>query len=256
VKMFIATALAVVAVVCSLVLSPELRHKAEDILFGKERTVATNQPGAQAERPSDRLARVVKEAPGKIRRKVSTLTDEDPGPETPVGQQSTAAPEPRPEPAPAPARTEQAERAPAQPAPRRTKVRISLPRPFHNARFGMTEAQLRRLYRIAWESNDYTIDKEGTRVLVYYITEDKSQSARFRLSNDSLFEITVHLQPRKGQTLQGIYEHWRKQFTRQYAGLPEARRTRWSDGTIRINIGLNKIKNFVWIEFQCPAADK
>ncbi|MFO7956789.1 MAG: hypothetical protein R6X33_06780 [Candidatus Brocadiia bacterium] len=261
-KMLIATVMAVLAVVCALTFSPELRHKAEDVLFGEQQADAVKQPGGETGRRSDRLADMVKEAPGKIHQKVAALTD-DPSPETPTGQQTISASEPEPEtpsgPPPTrqtdPPRNQQTEPARArEPTPQRPSVRISLPPPLHKARFGISEAQVRSLYPIAWESNDYTGSGEGTRLLVHHITEDKTRSARFRLYRDSLFEITVHLEPGEGQTLDALYDHWRRRFAEQYAGLPEARRTRWSDGTTRINIGLNRTKNFVWIEFQCPAA--
>jgi hypothetical protein len=262
--MLIATVMAALAVVCALTFSPELRHKAEDILFGEQQAGAVKQPGGETGRRSDKLAEMVKAAPARIHQKVVALTDDDdPAPETPTGQQSISASDPEPE-APSdptqsrqtePPRNQQTEPARIrQPASQRPTVRISLPPPLHNARFGMSETQVRSLYPIAWESNDYTASGEGTRLLVHHITEDKTQSARFRLYRDSLFEITVHLEPGAEQTLDGVYKHWRRKFAEQYAGLPEARRTRWSDGTTRINIGLNRAKNFVWIEFQCPAA--
>lgn len=262
-KMLIATVMAALAVVCTLTFSPELRHKAEDILFGEQQAGPVKQPGGETGRRSDKLSDMMKEAPAKIHQKVAALTD-DPAPETPTGQQKTiSASEPEPETPSDPPQTRQTEpprnqqTEPArarQSTPQRPNLRISLPPPLHNARFGMSEAQVRSLYPIAWESNDYTGSGEGTRLLVHHITEDKTQSARFRLYKDSLFETTVHLEPGEGQTLEGVYERWRQKFAEQYAGLPEARRTRWSDGTTRINIGLNRTKNFVWIEFQCPAA--
>ncbi len=258
-KMLIATILAIAIISGALALSPDLRERAEDVLFQPDGNELTEDAPEARPSPAGQTDTAEQARHDGSAAPVPPAGEDDPAPETRAPQPPTAAEQqaqPAPETPGTPGEQTARLRLPDPPDPqegRQPNARITLPPPLHNVRWGMTEPQVRRLYPISWESTDYT-GSAGTRTLTHYMTADRTQSARFRLEGDSLFEIVVQLNPGQGETLEGLYEHWRERLGRQYAGVAETGRTRWSDGTTRVSIGVDRARNYVSISFTCPAA--
>ena len=55
------------------------------------------------------------------------------------------------------------------------------------------------------------------------------------------------------EALARLYDLHQQSFARQYAGVKEVRRTRWSDGDVIVSIGLDKKLNSVLVTYSAPA---
>jgi len=246
-RMLIVLMLSIAALAGTLALSPKLREQAADVLFHRKDTspadsASTPDPdGAPAsQNPLDTIGRAGDKAMGAI----AELAAEAP---QAVSVPGTAEPERTPAPVAAPVPEVPNPQA-GPPTAQAAAQRIVLPRFLSSVRFGMSMAQIRKTYTISWQKQE-----AGEEVLVHYPVPDKSQMVHFHFRTDKLYQIRIFLKPAQGQTLKQLYDQHQQALLRQYRDVREARRTRWSDGTLQASIGQDQKLGYVEITYQEPA---
>lgn len=269
-------ALVVAALV--LIISTPARQGAERVLFGKgtsaesapDRAMPQQARTAQADpvqNVQDKAggspaAPVAEHTPAPS---VAAATVTDPSAPLPLNRAELPTTAPAGQPSP-PKRTEQPKpalvpqqaaaapaKAPAQqpvaqqPRARTGTQRVFLPPALSLVSFGMSAAQVRAAYSIAW-----TKQESGELMLVHYPAADKGQMVRFHFSRDSLYLIEARIKPAAGQSLKELYDVVQAQYAARFPDVAESSLTHWSDGTVVARI--ETAGDSVQIVYSCPSA--
>lgn len=234
-RVMIAVMLAAAVLAVALVASPDLRSRAEAVLFGDASTTETSDTEPAEEMPVDVAAERTQGALQKMWDVAAKRITEGP-------QGSDADTRAAPAAAAGTAATEDPGEA-AQP--------FTMPASLSRAWFGMSPDQVNTAYKHSWKR-----EQSGELMLAHYPLPDESQVYRFHFSGDSLYLIEVQLKRPEGHTLKQLYDHYRQSLARQYQHLPETSSARWSDGTVHIHIGMDRAKDLVIVSYRCPSAKR
>jgi hypothetical protein len=234
----------------ALALSPSLRGRAEEILYGRRAhgeasEAASSAPEAiveAAEEAEGAVANVVERGREAVRQTlaeagggaaVPTVTAPPSSPAEATTSSEPAEPPEQPAP-PGAAAAQPSDTQPEQaraPAPPPAQARFVMPPTFSALRFGMSPAQVERMFEQHWLR-----EEGGELMLVHYPMPDKSQAYRFHFAGQALYQIEVDVKPAEGQSIEQVYEHWRDYLSRTYGNLPVSTATRWSDGTVTVRM--------------------
>jgi len=180
--------------------------------------------------------KILKEVTEKVKAGIDVAADMVPEAAGPQRPEATTAP-----PAPPPTEPEPTSARNGSPAP---ASRISLPGFLKNVKWGMNSRDVSRAYKAAWMRQSDTV------MLVHYPNAEHDLMVQFHLVEDSLTRVDVSYRPPESQTLHQFYERMRQQLQQLYSGLPEAHRTSWSDGRVRLGIALDTAKNWCTLSYQ------
>ncbi|MFO8006604.1 MAG: hypothetical protein R6V05_02600 [Candidatus Brocadiia bacterium] len=225
-RMMIITALAVAATAVVVWSHPGLHRRAEGILLAGAHRRVTAQGSTAADQPQRPDGGAASD----------TGDEATPGPEADGGAQEPAASD----------ATHQSPAEPKQGQP------IRLPPPLDRADFGMTRSQIERAFTINWHGADYSGSRPVS-VLAHYMTENRSQLAKFRLVDGKLSAIEVNLKPRNEQTLDDLYDTWCRRLTEHHGDAPVAEPARWADQRINVHIGKDTDRRVVRIRYSHTA---
>lgn len=284
-RMLIVFMLSLAGVAAAFALSPELRQRAGQVLLQEERDKKTAQPPPTGQKVAEdgpvtlmlaQMEHKAAEAATELRQSLLP-----PPPQAPQeGAESAQATEPAAEPAdagepptsedtavqsatedpgqpakgestppPAPAANASAAvQQPPAPAGAGTAQSVTLPPFLSQVKFGMPPASVASAYATAWTKQT----QDGV-VLAHYPVADKSQMVQFQFQGDSLYLIRILLKAPDAQALKELYDRHQQTLAEQYRNVKEALRTRWSDGTVNVSIGMNKDLGAVEITFTAPS---
>lgn len=231
-RVMIAVMLAAAVLAVALVVSPDLRSRAEAVLFGDASTTETADTEPAEEMPVDVAAERAQGALKKMWDVAAKRITEGPqgsDAETQAAAAGTAATE----------------------DPREAAQPFTMPASLSQVWFGMSPDQVDAAYRHSWKR-----EQSGELMLAHYPLPDQSQVYRFHFSGDSLYLIEVQLKRPEGHTLKQLYDHYRQSLAQQYQHLPETSSTRWADGTVHIRIGTDRAKDLVMVSYRCPSAKR
>jgi len=220
-RMMIITALAVAATAVVVWSHPGLHRRAEGILLAGAHRRVTAQGSTAADQPQ--------RADGGA---ASDTAQATPGPEAAGTAHETAT-------------SDAALQSPAEP---KQGQPIRLPPPLDRADFGMTRSQIEREFTISWHGADYSGSRPVS-VLAHYMTENRSQLAKFRLVDGKLSAIEVNLKPRQEQTLDELYDAWRRRLAEHHGDAPVAEPARWADQRVNVHIGKDTDRRVVRIRY-------
>ena len=116
-----------------------------------------------------------------------------------------------------------------EPAPP-TLPTITFPGPVKTARFGMTPADIKRRFDIAWQR------QRKDEIMLVHKTANGA-SARLHFPEDQgLQKLEMQYSATDPEQISQLYQRIRTEYQKRYGSLPESSRTRWTDGKIRVRI--------------------